>query len=61
MSLEEATEMKMKKRAAKLERRAQRREQGLVGETKPEAKPRKGGTGVRVNIAKSRKGKRALS
>ena len=61
MSLEEATELKMKKRAGKLERRAQRREQGLAGQAKPERKPRKRRLGVRVNTAKSRKGKRALS
>ena len=49
---EERMEIRMKKRAAKLERRAQRRTQGVKGEPEPEGKAREGGEKVLVDIVK---------
>ena len=43
LSEEERMEIRLKKRAAKLERRQQRREKGKVGEAEPEGKAREGG------------------
>ena len=42
----------MKKRAAKLERRQQRREKGKVHEAGPEGNAREGGTEVPVDTAR---------
>ena len=45
-------EIRMKKRAAKLERRQQRREKSKSGEAEPEGKVREGGTEGLVDTAR---------
>lgn len=52
LSNEERMDIKMTKRAAKLERRKQRREKGVVGETESEGREREGGIDALVDIVK---------
>lgn len=52
LSEEERMDIRMQKRAAKLDRRKQRREKGIVGEAEPEGKAREGGIDALVEIAK---------
>jgi hypothetical protein len=52
LSDEERMDMKTTKRAAKLERRKQRREKGISGEAEPEGKARKGGIDAFVDTVR---------
>ena len=51
MSLEEATEMKLQKRAAKRERRMQRRGEGNAGEAFREGEAKGGGQDALIDVA----------
>lgn len=52
LSNEERMDIRMTKRAAKLERRKQRREKGIVGEPEAEGRAREGGIDALVDMVK---------
>ena len=52
LSEEERMDIRMKKRAAKLEKRKQRSTKGIVGEAEPKGKAREGGVDALKDVVK---------